>query len=120
MALRRSPASFVRLIGLSRKRVENSVWVRAISSARPGAVTPSRGVNRASGVGFEKRDHGQTSWQMSQPKTQFSRFDPIGSGSTSSRSSIVPYEIHFVASSRYGSISAPVGQASRQAVHLPQ
>ena len=89
-ALRRSPAHFVRLIALLRKRVENSSWVRLASSRRAGAISPGRGVKRGSRVSREKRDQGQTSWQMSQPKTQFSSRSAIGAGSDSSRSSIVP------------------------------
>src|SRR5262245_35513764 len=89
-AFRFNPASFARLIALLRKRVENSSCDISTISRRLGSTTPSRGSKRSSAVSFEKRDQGQTSWQMSQPKTQPSRFDLIGSGSSGSRSSIVP------------------------------
>src|SRR5262249_51059544 len=89
-AFRFNPASFARLIALLRKRVENSSCDISTISRRRGSTTPSRGSKRSSAVSFEKRDQGQTSWHMSQPKTQPSRFDLIGSGNSVSRSSIVP------------------------------
>ena len=89
-ALRRSPATLARLTALPRKRAENSSWVNSAISASRGAFNPGRGSKRGSAVGVEKRDQGQTSWQMSQPKIQFSRRSPITSGSSSPRSSIVP------------------------------
>src|SRR5262249_40602107 len=89
-AFRFSPSSFARLMALLRKRAENSSCDISIISINLGSTTPSRGAKRSSAVSFEKRDQGQTSWQMSQPKTQPSKFDLIGSGSSASRNSIVP------------------------------
>src|SRR5262249_46629288 len=89
-AFRFNPASFALLIALLRKRVEKSSCDISIISRRRGSTTPSRGSKRSSAVSFEKRDQGHTSWQMSQPKTQPSKFDLIGSGNSASRNSIVP------------------------------
>jgi hypothetical protein len=80
------------------------------------------GVPRASAtsrVGGAWRFHGQTSWQMSQPKSQ----SPIGAWNSSAmapRCSIVRYAMQRRASSAYGAGSAPVGHAVRHAVHVPQ
>src|SRR5688572_31910071 len=57
---------------------------------------------------------------MSQPYSQPLRLTAISSGNSSDRSSIVAYEMHLVESTTYGSTIASVGQASMQAVQLPQ
>src|SRR5215469_4928605 len=78
-----------------------------------------RGRNSAIDVRADLRFHGQTSWQMSQPKT----VEPIAARNSSGitpRSSIVKYAIQRRASSTYGSTSASVGQASMQRVQEPQ
>ena len=72
------------------------------------------------GVGAAKRSfQGQTSLQMSQPKAQPSSCGASRPGS-GPLCSMVRYAMHCVASSTRGSTSAPVGQASRHRVQVPQ
>jgi len=68
---------------------------------------------------FEKRFHGQTSWQVSQPNVQSSK-RPLKLAGIASFNSIVKYEIHLDPSTIFGATIACVGHASTQAVQLPQ
>ena len=70
-------------------------------------------------VGLENLFQGHTNWQSSQPNTLL----PIAlrnSTGIASRDSIVRYEIHRVASNKFGLTKAFVGHASMQAEQLPQ
>src|ERR1700686_1238093 len=117
-ALRRRPERLVRRMGEPRKTSRNSsadIWA---SQARAGFTNPGRGSNSVAVDAGALRFHGQTSWQISQPKTwrpmptrRCSGIDP--------RFSIVRYEMHLLESSWYGARIASVGQASMQRVQVP-
>src|SRR5207248_4815856 len=64
------------------------------------------------------RFQGQTSWQISQPKTWRPIFSRIGTG-ISPRFSLVKYAMQREAQSCRGATIASVGQASMQRVQVP-
>ena len=119
--LRRNPAYRDRVTGELRKSSRNSPSLKAASRARSGAKW--RGAKAASPVDGARRFHGQTSWQMSHPKT----CGPMAARSRSGmppRSSMVKYEMHRRESSVYrappsAGTMACVGHASMQRVHVP-
>src|ERR1017187_31126 len=67
--LRRRPERLVRRMGDPRKIARNSSADISASQARAGFTKPGRGSNSGAVDAGALRFHGQTSWQMSQPKT---------------------------------------------------
>ena len=78
------------------------------------------GENEVSVCGLLKRFQGQTSWQVSQPKSQLSNFPFISPGISISFSSMVKYEMHLLPSITFSGRIASVGHASIQRVQVPQ
>src|ERR1035437_7772576 len=116
--LRRRPERLVRRMGDPRKIARNSSADISASQARAGFTKPGRGSNSGAVDAGALRFHGQTSWQMSQPKT----WRPIPTRKSSGidpRFSIVKYEMHLLESSWGGARIALGGQASMQRVQVP-
>ena len=68
-AFLRRPESLARRIGDPRNTVRNSSCCISASQSRAGLTSPSRASNSGAEVAGALRFHGQTSWQMSHPKT---------------------------------------------------
>ena len=82
-------------------------------------IKSCEGSNAGSLCGRTFRFHGQTSWQISQPKIHCFHFPWNSFGISSPRYSMVRYEIHLRASNSKAD-KAPVGQASIHCMQLPQ
>ena len=88
LMLRFKPSNFVRLTGERRNISWNTSWVISSQSFRVNCAKSGWRLNSGVWCGRENRFHGQTSWQISQPKIQFSNF-PFTSAGIASLSSIV-------------------------------